>query len=231
MSGLMDRWAGRFTNLPDRSTFYSWISDSTFSGNLETYFKLCACLDVDPLALLSSDMFERESFGDRMLMLIMGARPDRRTRRDGTGRGIRIDDWMGQFGPLSDWPSRGLVSKIFKRDWERRFFANVGQARSRYETIRLSFGPESRPRLVHFAYRGSPAELWRMYGSVENFGRDSRLIHFYGNNQKIISVEGVTLVETRFGEGPCEFCLASLHDFDFEMIGETSFENSLKFSS
>lgn len=232
MVGLMDVWAERYAHVPDRSTFYSWISDGSYSGNLQNYLRLCSCLDVDPLALVSVELLSRKSFGDILLMQALNFRPDRRSRRDGSGRGIKVSDVMGMFGPLPEWPSPKNVLEFFGRDWSRKFFKNEGQKSSRYETIHLSFENSPSPHVVHFAYRVSSAERWRMYGSVESWKGANRLIHFYGEGKQVRdSTPNQVYVETRFGEGACEFCLASLHPFSFALLGERVFVNSLRFSA
>lgn len=231
ISKLMGVWGERYSELPDRATFYSWISKSSFSANLRTYLRLCACLDADPLTLISSEMFDSASLGDAMLMLVMNFTPDRRARRDGTGRGIKVSDIMGLFGPLQEWPSASIITEAYGRNWIRKFFKNDGQALSRYESIRLCATEPNWPTMIHFAYRISSSERWRMYGSVEIWRSHNRLIHLYGTNSAVAAQEqGIAVVETRFGESTCEFCLASLHEFTVEMLGDRQHSHALRFT-
>jgi hypothetical protein len=177
-------------------------------------------------------MFKSASLGDYLLMLAMNYVPDRRSRRDGTGRGIKVTDVMGLFGPLPEWPSQQVVRDVYGRDWNRSFFFNHGQQHSRYETLRVNVEDWAWPRVVHFAYRVSSAERWRMYGSIESWRHSNRLIHFYGENQQAVADEnGSVIVQTRFGEGSCEFCLASLHPFTNQLLGEQTIEGSLRFTA
>ena len=229
---LMDLWAERFIELPDRSTFYAWVSSASFTGNFVSYLRLCACLDVDPVGLLSDSVFESTSFGDLLLMLAVSSRPDRRSRSDGTGRGIKVNDVLGLFGPLEYWPASKPIQKAFGRDWHRVYFENTGQPKSRYETIAVKADPLPLdwPHIIHFAYKISSATRWRMYGSVEAWGEKNRLIHLYGKNQSSEARNiGELIVETRFGEGSCEFCLASIHDFRIDLMGERAFCDALRF--
>jgi hypothetical protein len=223
MASLMDRWGERFTELPNRDTFYSWRTGPRFSGNLTSYLRLCACLDVDPIAVISADKLSSASFGDNLLMLALGS-PG--------GRGIKVTDVLGIFGPVKTWPSSKEVTEAYGNDWFRSFFKNEGSSKSHYELLRLCFDVSFPPRVAHFAYRVTSAERWRMYGSVGLDRNDRFLIHLYGKNQTMISDDpSKILVETRFGEGPCEFCVASLHHFDITVLGAHDGVPALRFTS
>ena len=226
----MKIWASKFKESPDRSTFYQWTASEIYSGNLLAYLRLCSCLDVDPLALLSPKMVEAKSFGDYLLMLAVQSKQDLRSKTDGQGRGIKISDIMNLFGPREKWPASNDVEIIFNRDWTRKFFANPGQKISKYETISIRYDARERPIIIHFAYRPSPGGMWRMYGSVEISGNQDRLIHLYGEARyRERPANDEFYVQTRFGEMPCEFCLASLHNFDFSLGKISISDNSFRF--
>lgn len=223
MATLMDRWAERYPELPNRDTFYAWRSNPRFTGSLASYLRLCACLDVDPLSIISEDVFSSSSFGDLLLMLAMSGKG---------GRGIKVQDVFSIFGPVPVWPASEKTLPAYNRDWSRIYFENTGGKTSHYETLEISFEKMLGPRVAHFAYRISSAERWRMYGSVGAIDDEHFLIHLYGRNQRLQKVASASIrVQTRFGEGACEFCVASLHKLKVELLGQIPNETALQFSS
>lgn len=222
-TALMDEWAHRFRETPDRDTFHDWRTQPKFRSNLKSYLRLCACVDVDPIALIPSSYFDGASFGDFILMLTVG---------QVGGRGIKVQDIFQTFGPLQIWPSPKDIRSAFGRDWVRKYFSNTGRSQSVFEALKIEFVSAAGPRLVHFAYRVREAERWRMYGSVFLFKNEGKLIHLYGPNQnREIRTQHEIFVRTRFGEDPCEFCLASLHEFEITLIGESPELDCMRFSS
>ena len=223
LGALMDEWSTRFADTPHRDTFHDWRTHPSFRGNLKSYLSLCAILDVDPIALIPESYFDGASFGDMMLMLAMNSIG---------GRGISAQDVFQTFGPLPNWPSAEDIKSYYGKDWNRRFFKNVGQSNSIFATVRLTFPSSEKPRLVHFAYRVEKAQRWRMYGTVSSWEKSNVLVNLYGPNQMEESSEVKEIyVQTRFGEGPCEFCLASIHDFEVELLSGVRSNVTLRFSS
>jgi hypothetical protein len=177
-------------------------------------------------------MLDIPSLGDSLLMLTVEHFPDRRSRRDGKGRHVKVSDLMSLFGPLHEWPSPNLVMEVYARDWLRTRFMNEGQSYSLYRNVRIHVEESIFPRVIHFAYRSSSTDRWRMYGSVEIWKDKRRLVHFYGNNQNIVSeLQNTAFVETRFGENRCEFCLASLHRFSNKLLDGQEIGDKLRFTA
>lgn len=206
---LMDRWAERFDRQPDRATFYDWLARDRFPGSLRNFLRLCACLDADPVTIVRVEGLNGGSVADSLLRKALGGVG---------GRGIRASDVVALFGPMVAWPATTRIEEAFGRDWVHRDFENPG-GRVDYQALHISFPDRARPRVVHFAYRGKRATLWRFYGFVDCDVGGARLVNLFGRTKRMEAqtADGIT-IETYFGEGACSFRVASLHPFDLVLL-------------
>jgi hypothetical protein len=220
--GLMDVWAERFDQVPDRSTFYNWLVRDRFAGSFGSYLRLCGCLDVDPVALVSLEGLNGCNPAESLLHKALGGVG---------GRGITAGDVVGLFGPMTVWPASPVVRAAFGRDWFRAEFKNEG-GQDAYRAVRITFPDAARPRLLHFAYRGRPARLWRIYGFVQRDATETRLVNHFGPPRRCAEQPpAAVIVETYFGRGACDFCVASLHPFALEFLPHAADQPVLRFDA
>lgn len=205
---------------PSRAAIYSWISKgfpSIESGpSRYQILAFCAQLDVDPLAVFD---YRKNGYFSRFATL-----------RKAVQRGI---GGLGAFAPIFElfepdehWPSDKLSSAIWGRKWFAAEFDNQYNYQSNdYALVKVKFkqATNEEPRAAHIAYRRwdtrSRDTMWRYYGTV--IGIDDR-IELYNENAVHLKMDRVDDSEiafrTYFGGRPVQFRIASLHDFDEEIV-------------
>lgn len=221
-TALLKLWSARFPDEPSRETLYQWRNRQYFPGGVVAYLRFCACLDVDPVVLAAPKSLGETSLGDRLLSMAL---------QPFSGRGLKATDIIALFGPRKAWPSPEMTTPYFERKWFAFEFPNPGQSYSRYETLKLTVGRNTPPRVIHFAYRNGPDHHWRMYGSIMVRCNLVRLFDFFrATGTSALEEDGSTFVQTRFGEGSCDFRLASLHEFAVEHYGDHPEIQCLRFA-
>lgn len=195
---------------PNRTTIWRWLRGEKFPRNADELFGLAGALDVDPVALLrlSSEMtFSRlcsviaESIWAHQLTAAL--------RRYWFLRTL--------FAPSRDWPPPGFAQKYFHRQWTKREHHHQASGRADYYHGFLLRAREPVLHQVwHFAWRDHLKGIWRPYGFVRRAGPRIQLLNFAGLEAIATfsqSDQQSFLVETWFGRGDADFCIASLHGF------------------
>ena len=185
------------------------MKSHTFASSFENYLKLCACLNVDPAYLLDSEKLKSTSMAEEVLWKVLSKLG---------GRGVIANDLFELFGFRPDWPNNAHVSRVYKANWQRRFFENPGSVSGHYQSIKLSLHEQALPAVVHFAFQLPGSQMWRMYGYVTVEKEKAMLVHFFGDDGSTHrETNGSVIVQTHFGNGRTKFCLASLSRFDIEL--------------
>ena len=73
--------------------------------------------------------------------------------------------------------------------------------------------------------------MWRPYGAVVGFENEVLLFSESGDRRQV-QADGspkTVAVETYFGEGPAEFRIASLHDFDLTLEAPSKEKSAVRF--
>lgn len=191
-----------------RATLYRWLRSEGLPSR-SGLLKLARALDVDPFAL----------FDFRGRPPIEAARELATTLLShgqlGTAAGMAWLLGRYLFAPGEEWPSE----TVFGRRWQRAVVRHdAGRRRDYWGLLPIAFsGVTGRPQAWHFAFRsikrGRDGGWWIPYGfAVVN--RTVRLIHFDGDAQERACPDGRFVVETWFGAGSADFCVASLHPFE-----------------
>jgi hypothetical protein len=216
-----------FPPAPGRSTSYNWKNEGFPSINKyrrgsevnpKFYQAVAACgqIDVDPLAVFD---LERNGFASRFSKL-------RKAIQHGLGG-------LGAYAPLFElyepdevWPSSALAKRFWGRDWFAHVFSNENEYQSDdYGLVKIRFtqAPENLPRAVHIAYRRWDTRdqdtMWRFYGTVRRVQNQVELFNEGGVHQLMKRRPCCDLeFRTFFGGRKVEFKIASLHQFETEIV-------------
>ncbi len=192
-----------------RATLYRWLRSEGLPSR-SGLLKLARALDVDPFAL----------FDFRGRPPIEAARELATTllSRGQLGTAAGMAWLLGRylFSPGEEWPSE----TVFGRRWQRAVVRHDASRRRDYwGLLPVTFpGETSRPQAWHFAFRslkrGRGGGWWIPYGIAVAVGCSVRLVHFDGDAQERACPDGRFVVETWFGAGSADFCVASLHAFE-----------------
>ncbi len=173
-------------------------------------------MDVDPLAVFDH---KRNGYFSRFAVI-----------RKAVQRGIGA---MGAFAPIYEllepdehWPSDHLAKAIWGRKWFSYEFDNQEQYQSLdYALVNIEFKQplDGEPRAAHIAYRRwymrDKDMMWRFYGTV--IGVEDRL-ELYDENAIHMKTDrpddNAIAFRTYFGGRKAQFRIASLHDFDVEIV-------------
>ena len=204
---LIARWDASGEGL-NPSTIYRWTRGQ-LPRTGDDLLRLAGLLDVDPFALLTLDRGPVDRAIDRLLSSFQGK------------RGKRLDFVHEFVGRQAQWPPGRVAQEHFGRGWCRATFQHDPAERANYyAVIRLDGELQrdlERPQTYHFAFRqpGRFANRWLGYGHVIRMGSNVRLFQISGHAEACAAdgPKSPTLVETFFGPGPAEFCVASLHRF------------------
>jgi len=204
---LIARWDASGEGL-NPSTIYRWTRGQ-LPRTGDDLLRLAGLLDVDPFALLTLDRGPVDRAIDRLLSAFQGK------------RGKRLDFVHEFVGRQAQWPPGRVAQEHFGRGWCRATFQHDPAERANYyAVIRLDGELQrdlERPQTYHFAFRqpGRFANRWLGYGHVIRMGSNVRLFQISGHAEACVAdgPKSPTLVETFFGPGPAEFCVASLHRF------------------
>ncbi len=191
---------------PDKATVSRWLNGVTFPRSRDELFGLAGAFDVDPLALLGLP-------GD--------------VTWPGLCDAVRSYNWTPQLAPGvqrfwflrelilpgRDWPSSDIARNYFGRDWQRQEREHrIAVKRSYYAAFAIEADPVAALQVWHFAWRAHSTLPWRPYGFVRLEEGGLRLCGFDGLEVKATrSGAGPFIVETWFGRGDADFCVASLH--------------------
>jgi hypothetical protein len=193
---------------PGRTTIWRWLNGKKFPRNVDELFGLAGALDVDPLGLLGLS-------GQITWSELCQATREYHWNFRLAPRVARFWFLQNLIGPNSDWPSSTIAQRYFKRTWERRTHLHrASEKRNHYGRFLLELEEAVPDQVWHFAWRSHADKPWRPYGFIRREGPNVHLCAFEGL-EAIAKLAGNTafLVETWFGKGDAEFCIASLHKF------------------
>jgi hypothetical protein len=191
---------------PDRVTIWRWLKGKKFPRNVDELYGLAGALDADPMALLS--MAEDVTWPEL-------CRATREYHWD-----FRLAPKIARFWFLYelirmglDWPSSVMAQKYFRRSWRRKQHLHKACVkRNYYGRFLVELDEGSRCQVWHFAWRSHADKPWRPYGFVRLEPSHVHLCSFEGFEGKAsLGRETSFVVETWFGAGDAEFCIASLH--------------------
>lgn len=205
---------------PSRSTIQKWVSNGFPSietgASRNQVLAFCAQLDVDPLAVFD---YKRNGYFSRFSII-----------RKAIQRGMGA---MGAFAPIYEllepdeqWPSDGLAKSIWGHKWFAYEFDNQEQYQSMdYALVKVRFTKPVKgdPRAAHIAYRRWDTRdkdtMWRFYGTV--IGIEDRL-ELYNENAVHMKTDrpddDTIAFRTYFGGRKVQFRIASLHDFEIDIV-------------
>jgi hypothetical protein len=209
---LESNWNLKFGDAPHRETLGDWRRGKRVPGSFEIYLKLCACLDVDPVELFDTNKSRGDYLAEHLLWSVLSGLG---------GVGINASNLVELFGPRPDWPSNAVISKIYSRQWYRNFFKNEGSLQGHYQSVSIRLFDSTRPQVFHFAFRLPSSKLWRTYGYVSVDQESVRLVHLFGKDgtEKLEKKDqGKIMLQTHFGNGQTDFCVASLKKFSVDLV-------------
>lgn len=212
----------------NRGTVYRWL-DEGLPSRKEDILGFAALLDVDPVALLRID--------DEFVRLHYGR--ERRLFQLGILGQSRLAAFWAIYVPSGSWPDRSIARSLYGRDWTTSDYrhdpALVANVFACFKFTPCKSASARSPWVVHFAYRRASARdgMWRPYGSVMRIGQEVVLVSESGDLQEQTLGEAASpiAVETHFGPGPAEFRVASLHEFDLEVMAPSHEPCCLRFSA
>ena len=218
--------AQRLGRARDRSTVYRWI-DRGLPAKRDDIFGFAAVLDIDPVALLD---LEGEQVQPRFA-------EERRLFQLGLTHLSPLSPFWSLYTPGAHWPSPEVARNYFGRAWcAQEFSHGPATIANVYAAVNLQSIVEPgsvAPRTYHFAYRRSGARdgMWRPYGTVIGYRQEVCLISESGDFQKRPDERssGAVVAETYFGQGPADFRIASLHDFDCSVQAPSSEPAAVRF--
>lgn len=235
--GLAAAWEARCETQPtfprarQRAALYRWITDgvpTSISGEDETYFALCALLNVDPLTLFD---FEKNEYFSRFAWF-------RQLIYFGRSAPSEIATLLRMYRPGDVWPSDAIALNCFGRRWIHRHLTNRDNWRhSDYGLLKATFSDTlaSHPKAVHIAYRRIASDvndtMWRYYGTVMAIDGELELYTESGAFKKMSQVlPGEIRFRTYFGGRPVEWRVASLHEFTLETEFPFNDETTISFT-
>lgn len=205
---LIRAWGDRFETEPSKASVNNWAKGRNLPS-LDSLLRLACCLDCDPMLLLRGDI--DASISERLLMAVLQSLPRRQ---------FSVERVMEIYGPREDWPNDPALRAITGQSWLRHHFSNPGLEPSAYQTVEITPAENIRPRAFHFAYRSGADRMWRPYGMVWIEEHTIFLNNFFekGLRQKATTDANPLYVSTHFGPIPCEFRVASLHEFGIALV-------------
>jgi hypothetical protein len=212
---VKERFNGNLTALAahlnyDRSTVHRWL-EGRLPRDQQGLLALAVALDIDPFALWDVSLDEFSGFIGKVA---------RAVAIQGLSRFEPTLSFVRDFlVPEANWPPPA-VAGYYRRQWVRYEFAHRPSRRLRnhYAAVVLaaeSPGAFADPQVWHFAYRdvgGRGQDFWHQYGLVIRLSSGVILYNFAGLTDSA-RARPETVVETWFGEGAADFCVASLHPF------------------
>jgi hypothetical protein len=197
----------------DRSTVGRWLDPGvpTFPRDERTFMRLAAALDMDPVLLWDYDETSFPGLCDRVL------------------RAFSSQTWSGFLEslaflrryvvPRTAWPPHEVADLYTGKAWhEFRFCHAPRLGCDFYAKLTISAqGPMD--QVWHFAFRDAGtlrSPFWWHYGFVWKSSNALRLFAFHGTTMQVPCQpdSAVVCIETWFGRGAAEFCVASLHPFE-----------------
>jgi hypothetical protein len=136
--------------------------------------------------------------------------------------------WAAELVNPSDiWPPPSFATEYYDRTWFIERFLHDASKTNFYQKISL-LPDRSRfdlPQIWHFAFRNLLLRTppWSPYGFVEIVKESVGLYRFSGTSEHVNVVPDSRgfHVETWFGDGEAEFCIASLHPFQMWLVDQT----------
>lgn len=190
---------------PDKATISRWLNGVTFPRSRDELFGLAGALDVDPLALLSLSDVTWPGLCDAVRSYNWTPLLAPAVQRFWFLRELIVPD--------KDWPSSDIAQNYFGRDWQRHERQHrVALRRNYFAAYAIEPDPGAPLQVWHFAWRGHEGLPWRPYGFVRLEEGCVRLCGFDGREATAARAgAGPFIVETWFGRGDADFCVASLH--------------------
>lgn len=210
----------------DRSTVYRWLERGAPSKRDEI-FGLAGVLDVDPVALLDIEGGQVQGrFAE-----------ERRLFQLGLTHLSPFAPFWSLYTPGPHWPSAEIANTYYGRSWfVQEFSHDPTKIVNTYAAVHLLSASREAglaPKTYHFAYRRteSPDGMWRPYGTVIGYRHEVCLISESGDFQRQPDQRSsrTVVAETYFGQGPADFCLASLHGFEISVEAPSSEPASVRF--
>jgi hypothetical protein len=202
---------------PDRVTIWRWLTGKKFPRNVDELFGLAGALDVDPMALLA--MAAQTTWPEL-------CRATREYHWD-----FRLAPRIARFWFLYelirmglDWPSSGMAQKYFRRTWQKmQHLHRASVKRNYYGRFLVELDESLRCQVWHFAWRSHAHKPWRPYGFVRLEQANVHLCSFEGfEGTASLGRKTSFMVETWFGKGDAEFCVASLHKVQCTLDGHST---------
>jgi hypothetical protein len=191
---------------PDRVTIWRWLKAKKFPRNVDELFGLAGALEVDPLALLA--LAEPTTWPEL-------CKATREYHWD-----FRLAPKVRRFWFLyglirsnPDWPCSKMAQRYFQRTWQKKgHFHRASEKHNYYGRFLFQLDEDSPHQVWHFAWRSHTHKPWRPYGFVRLEQSNVHLCSFEGfEGSASLGPETSFIVETWFGRGDAEFCIASLH--------------------
>jgi len=203
---------------PDRATLWRWRRGEAVPNEFN-FLGLAGSLDVDPALLLK--LCDGTTFVEFCESVSRGTWGGSWPRTINRFRFFK-DVILG----MNEWPPNNRTLEAFKRDWTRRRFRHDAKIRaSYYARFLITPGQGTRNRVWHFAWRDGWRPIWRPYGFV--IAREAEIhLYCFDGREAVVDVPTAEcsqfVVETYFGPNSAEFCIASLHDFQAELVDDSS---------
>lgn len=192
----------------DRTTLWRWMQKGLLPNDPTQLLRLAHALDLDPVLLfdLEKDLFPQ--LCGRIISLVR--------QRSWSSFLPSISFVENLVLPSAKWPPAQL-SPDYPCQWHTSTFVHRPEEGAHYYAA-LVISPCSlalpRAQAWHFAYRNLPGERpfipWGLVCAVEDrlelYNYDGTIKYSILSNERFV-------VETWFGGGAAEFCVASLHPF------------------
>ncbi len=192
---------------PSHQSISRWLEEGV-PRNSDALFGLAATLDIDPTALMNIDRQYMDTHFQK----------ERRMFRLNNEMHASTSPLWKIYAPEFGWPDHALAQDYYRRNWYTVTFSHDAAGTTNvYAAVVLKPDTDTLlPRAFHFAWRkpSVPQAFWRPYGTIVRFEDNTILASEGGDFQSVPTCGQSVVVETLFGPGQAEFCVASLHAFD-----------------
>lgn len=197
-----------------RATLYRWLKRETLP-RWSQVLQLAEAADLDPTLLLD---FQGQAPMDVVREVAAAV-----FRGKGHDHADLVEGIIGRYlFSESEWPPDDFFPG---HPWTRHVARHDAAVRQDYwGTFRIRVaGDREGPQSWHFAWRNTVGAtrpwFWVPYGIATRFKGEVELEHFNGQRQRQACPGTEFVVETWFGKGSADFCVASLHPFEMRLLG------------
>jgi len=200
----------------DRTTLWRWLQKGLLPKDSLQFLRLATALDIDPVLLFELDPLVFPQLCSRIIGLV----------RNGSWSKFMpaIAFVEGLVVPAKSWPAQSLAPE-HSCHWHRFTFTHCPEVRAHYyAALIISPGSLTPPRAQawHFAYRNLTGDRpWIPWGLVTLVNEHVELYNYDGTMKSALLSSVPFVVETWFGGGAAEFCVASLHPFSLSVRDST----------